>query len=127
MLSEQIDRDPSNGDYVVVNGSPVRTNSPTVPAFIRTKVPRAAWLYAPNNKYGSNVAKITRFTGKRNGAATAIESAVAQSIEPMVELGEIQDSSVTAIDANRNGVQVKIVLLDINGQEQELILRPVGA
>ena len=127
MLSEQIDRDPKTGDYVVTDGSPVRTVSPTVPAFIRTKTPRDGWLYAPNRSYGSNVGKITRFTGKRNGAATAVENAVAQSVAPMVDLGEIQDFNVTTTDANRQGVQVRIALLDINGQEQELILRPVGA
>jgi hypothetical protein len=126
MLSDQIDRDPSNGDYVVVDGSPVRTTSPTVPAFIRTKTPRDAWLYAPNRDFGSKIGTIVRFTGKRNGAATALENAAAQSLAPMVTLGEIQDATVTAIDANRQGVQLRLDLLDINGQEQTITLRPIG-
>ena len=46
--------DPATGDYVLNGGAPVQITNLQIPAYYRWKIKRTRWLYAPNNKYGSD-------------------------------------------------------------------------
>lgn len=116
--------DPSSGDYVQVNGSPVMTAELTHPAYYRCKVPRKKWLYAPDDNYGSDFAS---FRGKQNTANTSVLESMAQrAMAPIVQDGRATEIDVTTIARSRNGTQLETKITTPQGEVETLQFDPIG-
>lgn len=112
--------DPATRDYVMENGAPVETESLTAPAYIRLRVRRKKWLYAPDELFGSDLAD-----QKRQNPAL-IESLAARALQPIVEDGRAAELSVSSIGASRHGLQLQIDITDAQGEPQALTIDPIG-
>jgi phage gp46-like protein len=118
------DRDPASGDYVMTDGAPAQTDSLTIPAYIRVKSQRKKWLYAPNDRWGSDFGTV-----KKNRASASpgiIESIGARAVQPLVDDGRADGVTVEAVTRTRYGLGVKINILTASGQQEEITFLPIG-
>lgn len=113
------DIDPTTGDYILLNGSPVTTNSLRVPAYIRLKTKRTQWLYAPDSQYGSDFYTVQKRPAEN--ANQRFESIATKALQPMVDDGRASQvqADVTAIP-NRNSVAMDIIVTDANGEVEQV-------
>lgn len=105
--------DPTNGDYTIQNGQPENVNTLDLPAYYRLKIKRKQWLYAPDDKYGSDFFKILkRTTNQGNGI---VESVASRALQPLVDSGRAQTVTVTTTQTARHGVGMKVDIIDAEG------------
>lgn len=112
--------DPMKKDYALINGAPDQTDSLTIPAYIRMKVHRSKWLYAPDATYGSNFHAVQ----KRNSTedASFLENMAADCLQPLLDDGRAREITVTTELVTRNNVGMKIEIVDANNQKQQIVL-----
>lgn len=114
---------PVNGDYEIANGSPIVDDSLQFPAYVRLKVQRGKWLYAPNAEYGSDLGLIQKQT-KRTPAL--IENVSLRALQPIIDDGRAEDIVVVQTGNARFGEEMQVTILDKNQQSQTLTLNPLG-
>lgn len=112
--------DPQKKDYVMVKGAPDQTDSLTIPAYIRMKVKRDTWMYAPDQRYGSNFYKVV----KRNSSqdATFLENLAAEALQPIIDDGRATEITVNTVIAQRSNVGMQVDITDADNQEQTIVL-----
>ncbi len=117
--------DPSTGDYVMSGGAPVETASLQNPAYVRLKVKRKTWLYAPDEAYGSDLylIKKRRTDGSQN---SLVENTAARALQPLIDDGRASEINVTTTQAARNGVGLEVDLTDAEGNSDQISLNPIG-
>src|SRR4051812_33209127 len=123
-MSQHWDRDPKTGDYVMAGGAPKQTDSLTVPAFVRLKTPRKGWLYAPDDKWGSDFATV-----KKNRSTVdpgLYESLGTSALAPLIEDGRADQVSCVVVDRDRHGVQLDVKIEQANGEVEQVVLSPIG-
>jgi len=119
--------DPITGDYVMENGKPVQTNSLQIPAYFRLKIKRQQWLYAPDDNYGSDY-----FTVKKrpsSNAASRMESIGANALQPLIDDGrasEIELTSISATQTNRNNTGLEVKITDATGEVEAQTFKGLG-
>ena len=123
-MSQNWDLDPSTGDYVMEGGSPVNTESLTIPAYIRLKVKRGTWLYAPDATYGSDLYLIKK--RRTTQSPTNVETAAAAALQPLLDDGRASEIDVTAIVATRNAVGLQTTIIDARGEPVLLEIPSLG-
>lgn len=117
--------DPVTRDYVLdSNGNPTIDKTLKTPAYIRVKTPRTKWLYAPDEKYGSDLYLIKK--NLTNGDNTAVINAEERALEPLIDQGRAVSIIAENVSQGRNYIQTKIEILDAQGEVDELLLAPVG-
>lgn len=116
------DINPITGDYVMVGGAPTQTKSLKIPAYIRLKVKRGLWLYAPDAQYGSDYHLIKHQTNNN-----IIETTGISALQPLVDDGRASNITVETTDARRGGVALKTRIVDAQGEPEDIIFRPIGA
>lgn len=116
--------DPNTGDYVMENGSPKQTESLQVPAYVRLKVRRNQWLYAPDNDYGSDYYLLKRKQG--NLDASTVEAVGARALQPLISDGRANQITVDTLDTARGGIQMKTQIIDAAGEPEEIIFSRLG-
>lgn len=116
---------PHTGDYVMTNGAPIDSASLRYPAYYRLKIPRTRWMYAPDDKYGSDLYTLQkRFSSNDVTPATAIAK---RALQPIVDDGRAKSVTVEFLDpAGRNDIQMAATLVDKQGKPHTLNLPPVG-
>lgn len=116
--------DPTKGDYVMDGGAPVETNSLQVPAYFRLKIKRKKWLYAPDDKYGSDYYTLKKRPAT-NGAAI-IENIGIAALTPLTQDGRATRVDVVADVFNRNGAALTTTIVDASGQEETVTFPGLG-
>jgi phage gp46-like protein len=123
-MPQNWDLDPKTGDYVMTGGAPKQTNSLRVPAYIRLKVPRLGWLYAPNTLYGSDFRAIKKRQTNRD--ATTLENTAGRALQPIVDDGRSATMDITTTAVSRNGIGLNIKIVEASGTQDQLNLPSIG-
>lgn len=118
------DLNESTGDYLMSGGSPVQTDSLRVPAYMRLKIRRNGWMYAPDAKYGSDFWTMKKRQTNRD--TSTIENAAARALQPIVNDGRASRIDVDNDALSRNGVGVKCKIYTTNGRQENLNLQGIG-
>jgi phage gp46-like protein len=121
-MSWQID--PSTGDYIMTNGAPVDDPSLEYPAYYRLKIPRTQWMYAPDNKYGSDFYKIQR--NMTTKPQTALENIASRALQPIVDSGRATSATVDVTGVARSGVSLQVDIESGQAQTSTLTLDGLG-
>jgi phage gp46-like protein len=117
--------DPLKRDYVMEGGAPKQTDSLLIPAYIRMKVKRKKWMYAPDDQYGSDFYLIQKNLTSQD--ATRVENTAANALRPLVVDGRAEEISVQAVGRSRHDVGIQTKILDARGENEETSIIPVGA
>lgn len=123
-MAQNWDLNPSNGDYLQSGGAPVETDSLRIPAYIRLKTRRLGWMYAPDDKYGSNFWQVKKRQTDRD--TTAIENEAARAVQPIANDGRAQRIVVDFDAVSRHGVGVRLKITAANGLDDQLNLEGLG-
>lgn len=115
--------DPTTGDYAIVNGNPVRDESLQFPAYVRMKIKRGAWLYAPDTDYGSEYSNVRKRTNK---TPALLQSIGERALQPLLDDGRATDIEFETMVSNRNIEQLQVTITDSDGATLSFQLTPVG-
>lgn len=123
-MAQSWDIDPSTGDYKMENGRPVETDRLTVPAYFRLKTSRNKWMYAPDDKFGSDFKQIK----KRRSASETVqtETTAARALSPLVDDGRAREITVEAKQTARYAVGLEIKIKEAGGENSQLNLDSLG-
>lgn len=116
--------DPKTGDYVLQGGAPKETDSLEVPAYFRLKIPRKGWMYAPDDKFGSDFHTIKKRQTTKD--ATQIETIAGNALQPIADDGRARSIEVNAIITSRQAVGLQAKIVKANGQLEQLVLPSLG-
>lgn len=114
---------PQTGDYVLESGSPKETDSLKIPAYMRLKIRRGEWLYAPNEDYGSDFHKLKR-NQVQNGP-TFIESVGAKALQPIADDGRASEIDLTGKIVARNNADLEVAITDANGNIERIVFERI--
>lgn len=117
--------DEKTGDYKMLNGAPIETNSLRIPAYNRLKIRRNNWLYNPGVDYGSDFYQVKKRQTNRD--TTLIENIAARGLQPLLNDGRAKRIDIDFDAVSRNAVGLKITIVSASGEIQELQLNPLGA
>lgn len=118
------DLDEKTGDYKMSGGAPVETDSLRVPAYLRLKIRRQGWMYAPDTAYGSDFWQIKKRQSTRD--STSIENAAARALQPIANDGRASSFTIDTDAVARNGVGLKIKIVEASGELDQLNLQSLG-
>lgn len=118
------DIDPASGDYLQENGQPVNTESLKLPAYYRLKTKRKMWMYAPDDKYGSDFFKIQKRSTTQNNSK--LETIASRALQPLVDSGRASNIVVTTTQTSRQGVAMECDITDAQGQVQTVTFPGLG-
>ena len=116
--------DPVKKDYVMSGGSPVETESLTIPAYIRLKVKRTQWLYAPDDNYGSDFYLVQK--QQTILAPAGLEAIGSKALQPIVDDGRAKSIDITADQIARHGVSLQTVIVDADSQQEQVKFNQLG-
>lgn len=126
-MSKSWELDPSTGDYKMEKGAPVPTDSLRIPAFYRIKIPRGGWMYAPDDKFGSDYHLVKKRSGL--GSEQSLINIGEKALEPLVEDGRAVEAVIErdpGIQTERNNSALKILIEDSQGNLETADLPPIG-
>lgn len=123
-MAQNWDIDPKTGDYKMIGGAPVQTNSLRVPAYVRLKTPQGGWLYAPDDNYGSRFYALKK--RQTVGDASGVETIAANALSPIVNDGRASSVTVEAKVVARHGIGLETEIVDAGGEVENLILPGLG-
>ncbi len=86
---------------------------------------RKLWLYAPDDKYGSDLYLIKKRRTDTSGNSL-VENTAARALQPIIDDGRASEISVDTTQASRNGVGLDIELIDAEGSSEQFVLDPIG-
>lgn len=124
-MSQHWNRNPATKDYVMqANGSPEETDSLTIPAFHRLRTKKLQWLYAPNNRYGSDFHTIQK--NRTASDASLFENFAIRALEPLVEDGRAEEIEATVVERARHGVCLQTDIQQASGERESFQIDPIG-
>lgn len=122
-MAQNLQIDPSTGDYIIVNGRPVEDGTLNTPAYIRLKVKRTQWMYAPDTKFGSDFYLFQRRHLLSNDQAML---AVAQrALQPLIDDGRAAAVQVSQVDSEGSAWECQAAITQANGQTNPLTFDPI--
>lgn len=113
-MAQNWEINPATGDYVMSGGSPVQTDSLKVPAYFRVKTRRGKWLYAPDNKFGSDFYAVQKRPS--DNANKRFENIAVSALQPMVDDGRALEIDVKVVENQRSGTGLQVTILDASGE-----------
>ncbi len=116
--------DPSTGDYVIENGSPVETDSLTIPAYFRLKAKRGRWLNAPDTNWGSDFYTITKRPSEN--ANQRLENIAVSALQPLVDDGRADSVEVNVLTASRGSAGLETKIVDASGEVETETFKGLG-
>lgn len=115
---------PATGDYVMVGGAPQETDSLQVPAYFRLKTKRTKWMYAPDDKFGSDFYLVKKRPSEN--ADARLRSIAEVALQPIINDGRAS-SVVAAVTANRRGATaMDVTIVDASGQAEVQTFQGLG-
>ena len=114
---------PRTGDYVIEKGDTVQDFGLQFPAYLRLKVQKKAWMYAPDTKYGSDFSRIK----KRQSNTPAILERIAESaLAPLISDGRATRVTATSMPQAHNICNLEIEIAETKNTIQTFEFSPVG-
>lgn len=116
--------DPITGDYIMSGGAPVETDSLQVPAYFRLKTKRKQWLYAPDDKFGSDYYLIKKRPA--TNAAQRLENIGSAALKPLTDDGRASSVEVTTDNFTRNTASLTVTITDATGEAETVTFPSLG-
>lgn len=113
---------PGTGDYLCVNGSPVRDESLDFPVYARLKVERGTWLYAPDRRYGSTLAQVKR---QSNQTPTLLANVMKDALVPLITSRRARDIVVEKVSSVRFREELGVTYFAADGQPSTFTFSPL--
>lgn len=123
MAGESWSINPVTGDYDQKNGAPVVTEKLTIPAYIRLRAKRTTWMYAPDNKWGSNF--YLQKKRKTSQDPSFFENLAADALQPIVDDGRASSVTVTTTVSTRGGMGMETEVVDATGKVEKIVIDPI--
>lgn len=117
--------DPATGDYVLVGGQPQQLTNLKIPAYYRWKTKRTKWMYAPNNKFGSDFYTLKKNISSDNDVSQ-IENLAARALQPLVDDGRATEITVEMKKRERHGFCLAGRITEASGEIQEFEFDAIG-
>ncbi len=114
---------PETGDYIIANGAPEQTNSLTIPAYMRLKVQRSRWMYAPNNEYGSDFYTVKKRPSENGNQR--LEDIASRALQPLVDDGRAKEITVDITGNSRNAAGMNAVIVDASGEVEQTTFKGI--
>jgi phage gp46-like protein len=116
--------DPVARDYVVENGRPVEDVSLLTPAYFRLRTKRKTWMYAPDDRYGSDYHLIKKnLTASNNGRLAGVGE---RALQPLLDDGRADEIQVDLTQQSRHGAGIEFKITDAEGETEQFTFNPVG-
>ena len=115
---------PETKDYEIVDGKPVVDKSIKQPAYIRLVAKRNTWLYAPDDKWGSDFHLLKKT--KTTEAATREINTAEKALEPLLDDNRASDITIEVTGRLRGATQLSTKIVEQLGEQEESLLIPVG-
>ena len=106
-------------------GRPVIDKGLKTPAFVRLRTPRTRWMYAPNDRYGSDYYTVRKNLTTSDGSN--LVNIGEQALAPLVEDQRAAQVDGSVVERTRHGALVKFALVDATGEAEETLIVPVGS
>lgn len=113
---------PGTGDYVIEKGDTVQDFSLQFAAYVRMKVKKKKWLYAPDNNYGSDIYKVLK---RGNNTPRLLETLSFKALEPLILDGRAKEVTAFSKPLSRNNCNIEINILEVNNSIQTFEFNPV--
>jgi phage gp46-like protein len=123
-MAQTWDIDPATGDYKMENGDPVETDSLRVAAYFRLRIPRGSWMYAPDEKYGSDFSNVKK--SRASSDTDLFEKIAARALQPIVDDGRASEITVEATVNPRHAVGGQIKIVDTKGTQDQINIPSLG-
>lgn len=123
-MAQNWDLDPKNGDYIMEDGAPKQTDSLRIPAYVRLKTPRTRWLYAPDDRFGSDFYLLQKRQTTRD--ASQVETVAVNALQPIADDGRARSIEVDAVQVARHGVGLETKIVEASGRLDNLLLPSLG-
>lgn len=120
---QNLELDPSTGDYVIVNGRPVEDNTLNTPSYIRLKASRNSWLFAPDDQWGSDFYLFHVRHLIQNDQA--LLSVGARALQPLIDDGRASAVQITQDGSSDSAFQLTANVTQANSQTTPVTLTPV--
>ena len=123
-MSQSWNIDPSTGDYIMVGGAPEQTNSLQVPAYFRLKTKRTRWLYAPDNKFGSDFYLIKKRPSRNSNQR--LETIAEVALRPIIDDGRANSVDAVVTENVRGGTGMDVTIVDASGRTEVQTFKGLG-
>lgn len=116
--------DPVKKDYVVDKGNPVIDTGLKTPAYIRVKTPRDGWLYTTDSSFGSSLNRLKKL--KTVKPDRQVQNLIEKALQPLIDEGRALGVEVETSERSRHNIAEKVKITDASGNQEEIVLIPVG-
>ncbi len=114
--------DPSTGDYVIEKGDTVKDYTLKFPAYVRMKVQRKRWLYAPDDNYGADFFKVLK---RSVNTPRVLEQMTNKALQPLIDDKRAVEISSFSRPLTRNMCNIEVNILEANRTLQTFEFNPV--
>ncbi len=123
-MSQSWNIDPTIGDYINSSGAPEQTDSLQVPAYFRIKIKRTRWLYAPNDKFGSDFYTVMKRPSDNGNKK--MEDIARNALQPLLDDGRAQQVDAKVTQNVRGGTALTVTIKDASGEVVKQTLPAIG-
>lgn len=116
--------DPDTRDYVLEDGKPVQDKSLKTPTHIRFRARRQGWLYAPDDKWGSDFHTLKK--NHNSTSAKTLQNVGQRALQPIINDGRADDVQFEIVEQTRHGAQIKVKITDAEGEPEEIVFNKIG-
>lgn len=116
--------DPTDGDYVMTNGQPEQSDSLKIPAYFRLKTKRGKWLYAPDEKYGSDFYTVVKRPSEN--ANRRLENVALAALQPILDDGRAAEIDATITVNTRGKSEMAVTIVDAAGEVETETFQGLG-
>jgi phage gp46-like protein len=114
--------DPGTGDYVITKGDTVPDYTLKFPAYVRMKVQRKKWLYAPDDNYGADFYKVLK---RSFNTPRVLETMTAKALQPLIDDKRATEISAFSSPQSRNMCNIEVSIVEANRSIQTFEFNPV--
>lgn len=114
--------DPRTKDYVIVQGNTVKDYTLQFAAYVRLMVQKKTWLYATDESFGSDLAKVKKRSGN---TPRLLESITTKALQPLLDDNRAKDIVIVSKPQARNMCNIVVSILEANNQIQQFEFNPV--
>lgn len=114
---------PRTGDYNIENGDPQRDETLQFPAYLRLRLQRGSWLYAPDDTYGSTFSNVRKRT--KNVQKLLIDVSE-NALQPLIDDQRAEAIQVESVGSGRNSEELEITIQENDGEVSSFVFETVG-
>lgn len=113
---------PRTGDYEIEKGDTVPDYSVQFAAYVRMKVKRKLWLYAPDDSYGSDFYKVLK---RSFNTPRVLETMTAKALQPLIDDKRASEITAFSKPLTRNMCNIEVSIVETNRTIQTFEFNPV--